>query len=277
MIAAFQKDERLLSDIRSVRDRSGLHIWWLGQSGFLLQWQGKHLLFDPYLSDSLTKKYANTKKPHVRMSEQVINPVRLDFLDVVTSSHNHTDHLDAETLVPILANNPAVSFVIPEANRAFVCDRVQCAPDFPLGLTDGQSVETKGITITAVPASHNAIERDAQGRCKFLGYVVQVGPYTVYHSGDTIWYDGMVDLLAPFQVDVAFVPINGNDPKRGVAGNLNAWEAAQLSKRIGAKLAIPHHYDLFEFNTADPADFVKACEAWQQTHRVLRLGERVTV
>lgn len=277
MIAAFQKDERLLADIRSVQGQAGLHIWWLGQSGFLLQWQEKHLLFDPYLSDSLTKKYADTNKPHVRMSEQVIDPARLDFLDMVTSSHNHTDHLDAETLIPILVNNPAISFVIPEANCAFVCERVRCATDFPFGLTDGQSIDVKGFAITAVPASHNAIERDAQGRCKFLGYVVQVGPYTVYHSGDTIWYDGIVNLLAPFQVDVAFVPINGNDPKRGVAGNLNTWEAAQLSKRIGAKLAIPHHYDLFEFNTADPADFVKACEAWQQPHRVLRLGERVTV
>jgi L-ascorbate metabolism protein UlaG (beta-lactamase superfamily) len=27
-------------------------------------------------------------------------PERLDFMDVVTSSHNHTDHLDVETLIP---------------------------------------------------------------------------------------------------------------------------------------------------------------------------------
>jgi L-ascorbate metabolism protein UlaG (beta-lactamase superfamily) len=30
-------------------------LWWLGLSGFLIQWQGHHLLLDPYLSDSLTK------------------------------------------------------------------------------------------------------------------------------------------------------------------------------------------------------------------------------
>ena len=55
----------------------------------------------PYLSDSLTAKYAGTDKPHVRMTERAIDPARLDFIDVVTSSHNHTDHLDHETLWPL--------------------------------------------------------------------------------------------------------------------------------------------------------------------------------
>ena len=57
-----------------------------------MQWNDHHLLLDPYLSDSLTRKYAATDKPHVRMTELVIDPARLDFIDAVTSSHNHTDH-----------------------------------------------------------------------------------------------------------------------------------------------------------------------------------------
>jgi hypothetical protein len=86
-----------------------LHLWWLGQSGFLLQWQCHHLLLDPYLSDSLTQNYSQTDKPHVRMTEFPIDPVRLDFIDIATSSHNHTDHLDADTLRPLL---PTIS--VPE-------------------------------------------------------------------------------------------------------------------------------------------------------------------
>lgn len=38
-------------------------LWWLGQSGFLFKWRGDYLLIDPYLSDSLTQKYAGTDKP----------------------------------------------------------------------------------------------------------------------------------------------------------------------------------------------------------------------
>ena len=90
-------------------------LWWLGQSGFLFQWRGQHLLLDPYLSDSLTKKYAATDKPHVRMTARALDPAALDFIDVVTSSHNHTDHLDAETIVPLLRVNKGIVLIVPSA------------------------------------------------------------------------------------------------------------------------------------------------------------------
>jgi L-ascorbate metabolism protein UlaG (beta-lactamase superfamily) len=127
MIAAFKKDTELIQEMNSLlQDASSFHLWWLGQSGYLLQWKGKRVLIDPYLSDSLTKKYANTDKPHIRMSERVVDPALLTGISVVTSSHNHTDHLDAETLVPVIQNNPGITFIIPEANRTFVCERLQC-------------------------------------------------------------------------------------------------------------------------------------------------------
>ncbi|MVM33004.1 MBL fold metallo-hydrolase [Spirosoma sp. HMF4905] len=275
---AFQKDEALLADIEASRNQSDtLHSWWLGQSGFLLQYNGKHLLFDPYLSDSLSRKYANTDKPHVRISELVIDPARLPMIDVVTSSHNHTDHLDAETLLPLMAANPNLQFVIPEANRTFIADRLKTDAIWPIGLTDGQTATVDGFVFHGVPAAHNELERDAEGRCKFMGFVVEVGPYRIYHSGDTLWYEGIVDILRPFNIDVAFLPINGNKPERRVAGNLNPDEAARLGREIGARLVIPHHYDLFEFNTADPADFVNACKQYGTPYRVMQLGERVSI
>ena len=205
-------------------------IWWLGQSGFLIQWNGKCVLLDPYLSDSLTKKYANTEKPHVRLSERVIEPELLDFIDIVSSSHNHTDHLDGETLIPILKLNPGIKFIIPEANRLFVSQRVKCDSAFPIGLNDKEKVSWDEFTFYGMPAAHNTIERDEAGRCKFMGYILQFGNFKVYHSGDTLWYDDMVELLKPHQVDLALLPINGNDTARGVAGNLNGEEAVVAKK-----------------------------------------------
>ena len=120
LIVPVQQDQALLADIATQRGGEHLSIWWLGQSGFLVQWQGRHLLFDPYLSDSLTAKYAATDKPHVRMTEIAIAPERLDFIDLATSTHNHTDHLDAETLLPLMEANPQLQLLVPEANRAFV-------------------------------------------------------------------------------------------------------------------------------------------------------------
>lgn len=275
---ALRKDEQLWTDVlQQATDASEFQLWWLGQSGFLLQWQGKRVLFDPYLSDSLTKKYANTSKPHVRISERVIDPALLQGIDLVTSSHNHTDHLDAETLQPILQHNPQLNFIIPEANRNFVVERVGCALDFPQGLNDGQSLTLDPFTIHGVPAAHNELERDEQGRCRFMGFVLEFGSWKIYHSGDTLWYEGMVEVLKPFQVDIALLPINGNDPARGVAGNLNAQEAVALGLAIEAKMVIPHHYDLFAFNTADPQYFAQLALQKGLAHTVLALGDRITI
>ncbi|WP_337043403.1 MBL fold metallo-hydrolase [Emticicia sp. 17c] len=278
LIQAYQKDQQLLTDIESTMAvTEGFRVWWLGQSGFLIQYQGKHLLFDPYLSDSLTKKYAHTDKPHTRISELVIQPQALPVIEVVTSSHNHTDHLDAETLLPILANNPAIKLVIPEANRLFVAERLKCRPDFPIGLNDNENVTIGPFRLYGVPAAHNTLERDEAGKLKYMGFIAEFGPYKVYHSGDTLWYEGIVETLQPFKVDVAFLPINGNKPERKVAGNLNFEEAAKLGKAIEAKLTVPHHYHLFGFNTEDPENFVRKAEEYKTPYKVMRLGESLEI
>lgn len=274
MIQPAQSHDVLLADIRNADRRDGFRLWWLGQSGFLLQWQGTHVLLDPYLSDSLTRKYSQTDKPHVRMAELVVDPAQLSFIDVTTSSHNHTDHLDADTLIPILTRNPALKFVIPEANRAFVAERMKIDPAMPIGLDDGKMIEIRRIRFTGIASAHDTVERDEQGRAKFLGYVLQFGEWSIYHSGDTVRYDGMAEKLRPFGVDVALLPINGRAPERRVAGNLWGREAAKLAYDIGAKVVIPCHYDMFEFNTASPEEFVDACQRLQQPYKILRCGER---
>jgi L-ascorbate metabolism protein UlaG (beta-lactamase superfamily) len=278
LIPAFQKDAALLRDIEQAPDKETIfHTWWLGQSGFLIKWNGHRLLLDPYLSDSLTAKYASTKKPHARMSELVIPAARLGKIDIVTSSHNHTDHLDADTLIPILKNNPGIKFLIPESNRDFVAGRLKCDPAFPIGITDGQQRNLGPFTFHGIPAKHDDIEYDDNGNCIYMGYVIRFGRWTVYHSGDTLWFDEMVNLLKPFAPDLALLPINGSDPVREVAGNLNGAEAARLAHEIGAKLTIPCHYDMFEFNTADVKEFERDAMNANVAFKVLRGGERLSI
>lgn len=274
LIPAINKDERLIEEMDSfLSEKEGFRLWWLGQSGYLLQWKDKRVLIDPYLSDSLTKKYAKTEKPHIRMSELVVRPELLKDISVVTSSHNHTDHLDAETLIPILKNNPGITFIIPEANRSFVADRVCCDASFPMGLNDGDSVVIDGFTFTGIPAKHNELARDENGHCRFMGFVVQFGKYAIYHSGDTLWFEGLAELVKPYAVNVAILPINGDKPERQVAGNLNSKEAVALGKSIGASYVIPCHYDMFTFNTEDVNNFIAEANKWNQKYQVLQGGE----
>jgi L-ascorbate metabolism protein UlaG (beta-lactamase superfamily) len=271
--AARTKDEKLVAEVEQyISDEKDFHLWWLGQSGFLLLWKGKKIVLDPYLSDSLTEKYVNSNKPHIRISERVIDPRLLTQISLVTSSHNHTDHLDGQTLVPLIKNNPGISFLIPEANRDFVQERISMPRAFPFGLTDGKTFSLGEFTIYGIPAKHNEIERDGDGNSKFMGFVIHFGNWTIYHSGDTLWFDGLDELVRPFHIDLALLPINGNDPSRGVAGNLDAKEAAELGKSIGARAVIPCHYDMFAFNTADPTDFEREAKKIGQPYQILELG-----
>ena len=273
MIRPVLQDAALLRAIAAAGAGDEVRLWWLGQSGFLLKWRDKHVLLDPYLSDSLTRKYANTDKPHVRMTARAVEPEALGFVDVVTSSHNHTDHLDAETLCPILSRNPDVKLIIPEANRRFVAERLGIDPALPIGLDDGREAQVAGFRFIGVPAAHDAVDRDEQGRCKYLGYVIRFGSWTIYHSGDTRRYEGMGEAIRPYRPDLALLPINGHAPERRVAGNLDGPEAARLAPDVGARLVIPCHYEMFEFNTASPDRFVQEAERLGQPFRLLRCGE----
>ena len=279
MKAALQKDATLLADITGATRSEDLHIWWLGQSGFLCQCQGVNVLFDPYLSDSLTRKYAETDKPHVRITEQVIDPACLDMIDVVTSSHNHTDHLDAETLQALGKANPGCRLVLPAANMEFARNRLGDSCGLELcGIAQGNTTRIGNVDVTGISAAHNAVDLDAEGRCMYMGFVVTIGGWRIYHSGDTLWHDALLPELLPHgPLDVMMLPINGNLPERRVAGNLNGTEAAALARGCNAGLVIPCHYDMFEFNTASPDEFEESCGRLGQSHRVMRNGEHVTL
>lgn len=278
MIKPLLQDDALLEDIRSApKSDDWFHVWWLGQSGFLVQWNNRHLLFDPYLSDSLTLKYAATDKPHTRMTERVVAPGKLGFVDLVTASHNHTDHLDAETLRPLLAANPDLRLVVPAANLAFAEERVGTNAQPLIPLDASESFEHVGFEIHAVPAAHNDLEQDDHGRFRFLGYVATFGPFAVYHTGDTLRYPMMTSWLMDWPIDLALLPINGNKPERRVAGNLDGREAAQLAKDIKARFVVPCHYEMFEFNTASPKLFEDTCRELGQPFKMMKAGERFSI
>lgn len=270
MIIPPHTDHAFIDRVRvAMQQTDKVTLWWLGQSGYLIHYDGVCIAVDPYLSDSLTTKYAQTDKPHVRISARVVDPTLLSMVSLVTSSHNHTDHLDAETFLPIRKANPQVVLACGAANVHFAATRMEIAPADIIALVEGHPTRHGPFTLHVVPAAHNELTRDANGHPVAIGLVIEVGGRVIYHSGDTVRYDGMADTLRRWRIDVAVLPINGNDPARGVAGNLSALEAAQLAEDIDASYVIPCHFDLFAFNTADPGPFVQAA---RQRTRLLELG-----
>ena len=50
-------------------------------------------------------------------------------------------------------------------------------------------------------------------------------------------------------------------------------KAATLARDMGAQIVIPCHYEMFEFNTASPDEFIATAEHLQQPYKVLFAGE----
>ena len=107
MIEPVQKDTEFVNDFREADKVTGaVHVWWLGQSGFLIKWNGQGVLIDPYLSDSVTRPTEGTDSPIRRVSEQVVDPLALEGVETVLCSSAQADRLDLETLLPLRAANP---------------------------------------------------------------------------------------------------------------------------------------------------------------------------
>ena len=159
--------------------------------------------------------------------------------------------------------------VIAEANRAFVAERLNTETTWPIGLNYGESATCGNFEFTAVPAAHETVERE------FMGLVIHTRGLSIYHSGDTILYDGMAARLRAFNLDLALLPINGANPTRRVAGNLNGVEAATLARNAKVKCVVPCHYEMFQFNTASTDRFVLEAKALHQPYKILRAGERL--
>lgn len=241
-----------LDDLLALPDGPGASIAWLGQAGFLIRQAGLSIVIDPYLSDSLAEKYRGKAFPHVRMMPAPVQPGELTGIDWVLCTHGHTDHMDPGTLPPLLAANPQARVVVPRADMEKAVER-GVPLDRLVAVDAGETTDLGGVLCTATPAAHEELTRTEAGFL-FLGYVLSGGGVTLWHSGDTIPYDGLVEWLVPFQVDVALLPVNGRDAVRaanGVPGNLTLEEAVALTDAIGARAMIGHHFGLFDFNTLD--------------------------
>jgi L-ascorbate metabolism protein UlaG (beta-lactamase superfamily) len=244
--------DRLL-DPRSGPRIGELTLHWLGQAGFVIEFDRFRMLIDPYLSDSLAEKYKGTKFPHTRMMAAPILPDELDRLDVVLCTHRHTDHMDPGTLQPLARRFPRARFVVPAAVVDEAVKQCGVGTDRLIAVNAGDRTEIlDGCFVSPIPSAHETLDRDSNGNYPWLGYLIEVGGIRLYYSGDCILYPGLAEAVAAHAPHVALLPVNGRDAQRsgnGVPGNFTLDEAVALARSSGARAMIAHHYGLFDFNT----------------------------
>ncbi|MBE6356102.1 MAG: MBL fold metallo-hydrolase [Lentisphaerae bacterium] len=217
----------------------------LGQHSFLLKINGVMIAFDPYLSAD-----GNRLIPPLIAADEFCS------MDIICCSHDHGDHLDRPVLAAMAAASPRAVFVLPRAIQKTV---TEIPADRIWGMNDGETKSFHGITIRAVAAAHEFLDRGADGLYPYLGFVVSAPFCSVYHSGDCCVYDGLLGKVSDPAPDLMLLPINGRDAVRlrnNCIGNMTWQEAADLAGWSGTRMVIPAHYDMFDGNLADPSGFL---------------------
>jgi L-ascorbate metabolism protein UlaG (beta-lactamase superfamily) len=248
-------------------------LYWLGQSGFVVTGYNLCFLIDPYLSDYLARKYAGREPSHQRMMPSPLAPWQLNRLDFVFCTHRHGDHMDPETLPILTKRYPTCRVIVPTAEIGYA-QSLGVPPGKLVAADAGKPlVLTPELLVFPVAAAHEEIKINASGSHHFLGYVINLGKSVIYHSGDTVPYEGLQERLERHDIQLALLPVNGRDELRrgkGIAGNFTIEEAIDLCRRAGIPIMIAHHFGMFAFNTVSPELIDQAGETAAPGLRILR-------
>jgi len=248
----------------------------LGHASFLIEFGGKTILTDPFLSE-----YATGVPPFgpQRATAPALTVEQLPQIGILLVSHNHYDHLDAPT-IEALAGKAGIRVVVPLGMGAFFTQR---------GYTDVVELDwyeeatAGGVAVTAVPAIHGS-GRGLSDRNEMLwaGFVLRNGGRKIYFAGDSGYgpvFAQIRRLIGP--VDFALVPIGVFEPRRRMKSrHVNPQEALQIGLDLGAGIIVGMHWgtirlsdEAFEeaprlFREAADASGISERRAW-----ILKIGE----
>ncbi|HEV2274869.1 MAG TPA: MBL fold metallo-hydrolase [Acidobacteriaceae bacterium] len=219
-----------------------LGITFIGHSSFLLQIAGRNVLIDPVFA---TRLIALRRMRRVGVKVKDLPPV-----DTVLLSHAHMDHLNRPSLRRIVRHTRRLtgrspSVVVPWGVEDLVSDigfsRVTT-------LEWWQSKHVGGLEITMTPSKHWGARFFKDTHRGFGGYVIRGGGRTVYHSGDTAYFDGFAKIGKRLKPEVALLPIGAYQPDSYRNVHTSPEDALQAFLDLGAQQMIPMHYGTFRLS-----------------------------
>jgi L-ascorbate metabolism protein UlaG (beta-lactamase superfamily) len=182
-----------------------VRIHWLGHDSFVLE-GSRTIVLDPF------KAKGNYKA------------------DILLISHEHYDHLSEDDIRRF--SSQSTTIVAPR-----ICEgQLRGFKSEKLFVEAGSTVETKGVTIEAIPA-YNIDKFRSPGKVFHpkedgrVGYIITLDGVRFYHAGDS---DATPEMKA-VEADVAFLPVSGTFV-------MTAEEAAGAAKAMNVKVAVPMHY-----------------------------------
>jgi L-ascorbate metabolism protein UlaG (beta-lactamase superfamily) len=245
-----------------------LGVTFIGHSSFLLQVGGKNVLVDPVFSKRLIL-LRRQRRAGLLVKD-------LPAIDLVLLTHAHMDHLDVASLrrvvratVRLRGSGPEV--VVPrgvaDLVERFGFARVQ-------EMEWWQQLEVEGLRVTMTPCRHWGARMFNDTHRGYGGYVVESGGYSVYHSGDTAYFEGFREIGRRLKPEVALLPIGAYYPDSYRAVHTSPEEAARAFVDVGAEWMVPMHFGTFRLGREPMEEPVKRLGAEAKR---LKISERVRV
>ena len=225
-------------------------ITWIGHASFLIQTAEQNVLIDPNWAKWL-KVFKRVRHPGMHLHE-------LPDIDLVLVTHAHFDHLDRKTLRNVAADQP---IVVPFEVGNLVHD---------LGFRSvhelhyWEQYQHGPLKITLTPCHHWGARVLTDNHRGFGGFIVEVGGRTIFHCGDTAYFDGFREIGQRHSIDVALLPIGAYDPPSGREVHMNPEEAVRAFLDLGARCMVPMHFGSFRLSYEpmhEPLERLISCAA----------------
>lgn len=211
-----------------------LCITWIGHASFLIQTREHSILIDPNWAKWL-KVIKRIKHPGIELHD-------LPAIDLVLVTHAHFDHLDRKTLRAVARDQP---IVVPEHVGNLV---------HGLGfnevheLSRWQAYQFGPLKVTLTPAMHWGARVLHDSHRGFGGFLIEYGGRSIFHCGDTAYFDGFQEIGERTDVEIALLPIGAydNPTKRDV--HMNPEQALRAFVELKAQRMIPMHFGTFRLS-----------------------------
>jgi L-ascorbate metabolism protein UlaG (beta-lactamase superfamily) len=245
-----------------------LGITFIGHSSFFLQLGGRNVLIDPVFATRLIA-LRRMRRPGVRISY-------LPPIDLVLLSHAHMDHLNRPSLRRIVAHTRRLTGRAPAAVVPWGVDDVIADLGFSRisTLEWWQAKHLSGLEVTLTPSKHWGARFFKDTHRGFGGYVIRADGHSVYHSGDTAYFDGFAKIGKRLRPEIALLPIGAYNPENYRTVHTSPEDALQGFLDLDAQRMIPMHYGTFRLSREPVGEPVERLMA---AARVAHVTEKVRV
>jgi len=217
-------------------------LTFIGHAGFLLELGGQRILIDPNFANWLIL-VKRLRRPGISLSS-------LPPIDWVLITHAHMDHLNRPSLRRILgrtrdATGRAPGIIMPH-NTADIVRDLEFSRVVELERWD--SFQAGNLRITHTPARHWGARVLSDTHRGFGGYVLEGAGHSIYHAGDTAYFEGFHEIRRRLHPRIALLPIGAYHPDNFRTVHASPEDSLQAFHDLGAEIMVPMHYGTFRLS-----------------------------